>query len=50
MTEDQEEVARVFERYNLVSAPVTDANGRLVGVITIDDIVDVIEVEAEVDI
>ena len=50
VTEDQEEVARVFERYNLVSAPVTDHNGRLVGVITIDDIVDVIEEEAEEDI
>ena len=50
VTEDQEEVARVFERYNLVSAPVTDVNGRLVGVITIDDIVDVIEEEAEEDI
>ena len=50
VTEDQEEVARLFERYNLVSAPVTDANGRLVGVITIDDIVDVIEEEAEEDI
>ena len=48
--EDQEEVARLFERYNLVSAPVTDVNGRLVGVITIDDIVDVIEEEAEEDI
>ena len=50
VTEDQEEVARLFERYNLVSAPVTDDNGRLVGVITIDDIVDVIEEEAEEDI
>ncbi len=50
VTEDQEEVARLFERYNLVSAPVTDSNGRLVGVITIDDIVDVIEEEAEEDI
>ncbi len=48
--EDQEEVARVFERYNLVSAPVVDDDGRLVGVITIDDIVDVIEEEAEEDI
>ena len=43
-------MARLFERYNLVSAPVTDVNGRLVGVITIDDIVDVIEEEAEEDI
>ena len=50
VTEDQEEVARVFERYNLISAPVTDEDGRLVGVITIDDIVDVIEEEAEEDI
>ena len=50
VTEDQEEVARLFERYNLVSAPVTDADGRLVGAITIDDIVDVIEEEAEEDI
>ena len=50
VTEDQEEVARMFGRYNLVSAPVVDQGGRLVGVITIDDIVDVIEEEAEEDI
>ncbi len=49
-TEDQEQVARLFERYNLVSAPVVDANDRLVGVITFDDVVDVIEEEAEEDI
>jgi magnesium transporter len=49
-TEDQEEVARLFERYDLVSAPVVDDNDRLVGVITFDDIVDVIEAEAEEDI
>jgi magnesium transporter len=49
-TEDQEEVARLFERYNLVAAPVVDDNGRLVGVLTFDDIVDVIEQEAEEDI
>ena len=49
-TDDQEEVARMFERYNLVSAPVVDEGGRLVGAITIDDIVDVIEEEAEEDI
>jgi magnesium transporter len=49
-TEDQEEVARLFERYNLVSAAVVDTSGRLVGVITIDDIVDVIQAEAEEDI
>jgi len=49
-TDDQEEVARLFERYDLVSAPVVDGDGRLVGVITFDDIVDVIEEEAEEDI
>lgn len=47
---DQEEVARQFERYNLLSAPVIDANQRLLGVITVDDIVDVIQEEAEEDI
>jgi magnesium transporter len=49
-TDDQEEVARMFERYDLVSAPVVDDNDRLVGVLTFDDIVDVIEEEAEEDI
>ncbi len=47
---DQEEVARVMERYDLVSLPVVDADGVLVGRITIDDIVDVIREEAEEDI
>ena len=49
-TDDQEEVARLFERYNLISAPVVDDDERLVGVITVDDVVDVIEEEAEEDI
>ncbi len=49
-TDDQEEVARLFERYNLVAVPVVDASDRLVGVITVDDVVDVIEEEAEKDI
>ena len=49
-TEDQEEVARQFERYDLVAAPVVDDGERLVGVLTFDDIVDVIEEEAEEDI
>jgi magnesium transporter len=48
--EDQEEVARLFQRYDLVAAPVVDAADRLVGVITFDDVVDVIEEEAEEDI
>ncbi len=49
-TEDQEEVARLFERYDLVAAPVVDEQDRLVGVVTVDDVVDVIEEEAEEDI
>ena len=48
--QDQEEVARLFQRYDLVAAPVVDADERLVGVITFDDIADVIEEEAEEDI
>lgn len=47
--EDQEEVARTFERYNLVTAAVVDESERLVGVLTIDDIVDVIHEEHEED-
>ncbi len=50
VNDDQEDVARLFERYDLVSVPVVDENERLVGVITFDDIVDVIEEEAEEDI
>src|SRR4029079_16025642 len=48
--EDQEEVARMFQRYDLVAAPVVDADDRLVGIITFDDVADVIEQEAEEDI
>ncbi|MBM3544983.1 MAG: magnesium transporter [Alphaproteobacteria bacterium] len=48
--DDQEEVAREFERYNLTSAPVVDADKRLVGVITADDVVEVVQEEAEEDI
>jgi magnesium transporter len=46
---DQEEVARIMSRYDLVSLPVVDAQGILVGVITIDDIVDVLEEEMTED-
>jgi magnesium transporter len=48
--DDQEEVARMFGKYNLVAAPVVDTQNRLVGVITIDDVVDVIEEEADEDL
>lgn len=47
---DQEEAAQIFERYDLLSAAVVDSNDRLVGVLTIDDVVDVIQQEAEEDI
>lgn len=49
-TEDQEEAARDFERYDLVEIGVVDENKRLVGVLTVDDIVDVIHEEATEDI
>jgi magnesium transporter len=49
-TEDQEEAAREFERYDLVEVAVVDENNRLVGVLTIDDMVDVIHEEATEDI
>jgi magnesium transporter len=49
VTDDLAEVARMFGKYNLVAAPVLDADNRLVGVITIDDVVDVIEEEADED-
>jgi magnesium transporter len=48
--DDQEEVARLFGKYNLVAAPVVDTENRLVGVITVDDVVDVIEEEADEDL
>ncbi|HEX5778919.1 MAG TPA: magnesium transporter [Xanthobacteraceae bacterium] len=48
--DDQENAARRFERYNLVSAPVVDEGDRLVGVLTADDVLDVIEEEAEEDL
>ena len=47
---DQEDVARIMERYDLVALPVISSGGRLLGRITIDDIVDVIRDEAEEDL
>ena len=48
--QDQEEVAYIFEKYHLISAPVVDAAGRLVGQITVDDIVNIIQEENREDI
>lgn len=48
--QDQEEVAYIFEKYHLISAPVIDAGGRLVGQITVDDIVNIIQEENREDI
>jgi magnesium transporter len=46
---DQEEVAYIFDKYHLISAPVVEAGGRLVGQITVDDVVGVIQDESEED-
>lgn len=46
----EEDVAKAFADYDLISAPVTDDNGKLIGRITIDDVVDVIREQAEHDI
>lgn len=46
---DQEEVAYLFKHYDLISAPVLDESGRVIGMITGDDVVDVIDEEAEKD-
>jgi len=47
---DQEEVAKVVARYDLMAVPVVDQDNRLLGIITVDDIIDVIEEEATEDI
>ncbi len=49
-TDDQEEVAGVFQKYDLSALPVVDKENRLVGIITVDDAIDVIEEEATEDI
>lgn len=49
-TDDQEDVADVISKYDLLSVPVVDHENRLVGIVTVDDIIDVIEQEATEDI
>lgn len=48
-TDDQEEVLEMFTKYDLLSLPVVDQENRLVGIVTVDDIVDVMEQEATED-
>ncbi len=48
-TMDQEEVAQVMSRYDLHAVPVTDLEGRLVGIVTFDDVLDILEEEATED-
>ena len=48
-TDDQEEVAATFNKYDLLALPVVDRENRLVGIVTVDDIVDVMEQEATED-
>ena len=48
--DDQEDIANIFKKYNLIALPVVDNERRLVGIITVDDIVDVIEEENTEDI
>ena len=50
VTDEEDDIAFKFEQYNLVSAAVVDADKRLVGMLTVDDVVDVIQEEAEEDI
>lgn len=47
---DQEEVARLVEKYNILAVPVVDQSNRLMGLITVDDIIDVLRQEATEDI
>ncbi len=47
--EDQEEVAKVVEKYNILAVPVVDEDNKLVGVITVDDVIDILRDEATED-
>jgi magnesium transporter len=49
-TDDQEQVARTFQKYDFTAMPVVDSEDRLVGIITVDDVVDIMEHEATEDI
>lgn len=48
--EDKEDVAQTFSKYNFIALPVVDKEDRLVGIITVDDAIDVMEEETTEDI
>ena len=48
-TDDQEEAAKAIQKYNFLSLPVVDSENRLVGIITVDDVIDIIQEEATED-
>ncbi len=50
VTDDVEDVARLFDKYNFVALPVVEESGKLLGIITVDDVIDVIREEATEDI
>ncbi|MGD9007439.1 MAG: magnesium transporter [Desulfobacteraceae bacterium] len=47
---DQEEVAKIVARYDILAVPVVDQNRRLVGIVTVDDVIDIFRIEATEDI
>ncbi len=47
---DQEEVARTIQRYDILAVPIVDSEERLVGIVTVDDVIDILEQEATEDI
>lgn len=49
-SDDQEEIARMIQRYDFLAVPVVDGENRLVGIITVDDVIDILEEEATEDI
>ncbi|MEO1621663.1 MAG: magnesium transporter [Cyanobacteria bacterium J06632_3] len=49
-SDDQEDVARMIQRYDFLAVPVVDTEDRLVGIITVDDVIDILEEEATEDI
>ncbi|MEM6502011.1 MAG: magnesium transporter [Cyanobacteria bacterium P01_C01_bin.89] len=49
-SEDQEDVARLIQRYDFLAVPVVDSESRLVGIVTVDDVIDILEEETTKDI